>query len=67
MEALNYYLENGMVVFTEQFLLNRGYCCNRGCRHCPYKNKQNEPIKEAIRDIETRETSDELRPRDTES
>jgi hypothetical protein len=67
METLDYYLENGMVVFTEQFLLNRGYCCNSGCRHCPYKKKQNEYIKEVVRDIETRQTFDELRPLDTES
>ena len=22
--------------FTEKFLLKRGYCCESGCRHCPY-------------------------------
>ena len=25
------------MVFTAHFLLKRGYCCNSGCRHCPYK------------------------------
>jgi hypothetical protein len=24
-------------VFTAKYLLNRGTCCNSGCRHCPYK------------------------------
>lgn len=33
----DYYLEDGKYVFTEQFLLRRGYCCDNGCRHCPYK------------------------------
>lgn len=33
----DYYLEDGNWVFTEQFLLRRGWCCNNGCRHCPYK------------------------------
>jgi len=32
----DYYLENGMVVFTREFLEQRGYCCASGCRHCPY-------------------------------
>ena len=32
----DYYTENGRWVFTAKFLLNRGYCCRSGCRHCPY-------------------------------
>lgn len=24
-------------VFTEEYLLKRGYCCNNNCKHCPYK------------------------------
>jgi hypothetical protein len=35
-EGQDYYLENGLYVFTERYLLNRGYCCQSGCRHCPY-------------------------------
>jgi len=35
-EGIDYYRENGFVVFTERYLLNRGYCCESGCRHCPY-------------------------------
>ncbi|NCT93242.1 MAG: hypothetical protein GXC72_02355 [Chitinophagaceae bacterium] len=31
-----YYDEHGYVVFTEQYHLNKGYCCGHGCRHCPY-------------------------------
>ena len=23
-------------VFTAAFLADRGYCCDSGCRHCPY-------------------------------
>lgn len=37
-EGVHYYMENGMVVFTEKYLLERGKCCNKNCRHCPYKN-----------------------------
>lgn len=32
----DYYLENGLWVFTAQYHLRRGYCCGSGCRHCPY-------------------------------
>jgi len=31
-----YYLENGKVVFTPEYHLQRGDCCGSGCRHCPY-------------------------------
>ena len=35
-EGIDYYIENGFVVFTAHYLRNRGYCCEWGCRHCPY-------------------------------
>jgi uncharacterized protein DUF5522 len=35
-ENKDYYLENGAWVFTESYLRRRGYCCDSGCRHCPY-------------------------------
>ncbi len=28
--------ENGLLIFTEKYLLQRGKCCGNGCRHCPY-------------------------------
>lgn len=28
--------DEGFTIFTEQYLLSRGYCCGNGCRHCPY-------------------------------
>ena len=31
-----YYNEDGYKVFTEAYHLKRGYCCQSGCRHCPY-------------------------------
>lgn len=31
-----YFNEQGLMVFTEQYLRRRGYCCQNGCRHCPY-------------------------------
>jgi hypothetical protein len=36
-EGEDYYREGGLIVFTALHHLKRGYCCNSGCRHCPYK------------------------------
>jgi len=37
LEAGDYYESpEGYRVFTEQYHLKRGYCCQSGCRHCPY-------------------------------
>jgi hypothetical protein len=40
-EGLDYYVERGLLVFTAAFLLQRGYCCDSGCRHCPYGEPAN--------------------------
>lgn len=31
-----YYNEEGKMVLTAHYLLNRGYCCGNGCTHCPF-------------------------------
>ncbi|MFN2579267.1 MAG: cysteine-rich CWC family protein [Pyrinomonadaceae bacterium] len=35
-EGRDFYRENGSIVFTRAYHLKRGYCCQSGCRHCPY-------------------------------
>lgn len=35
-EGEDYYFEDGLMVLTGRYLLRRGYCCEQGCRHCPY-------------------------------
>ena len=36
-EKGDYYLSpEGYKVFTQQYHLKRGYCCESGCKHCPY-------------------------------
>lgn len=35
----DFYIDNGLVVFTEEYHLKRGYCCKNKCKHCPYKKK----------------------------
>jgi len=37
-ENIHYYLnEDGLIVFTEKYLREKGYCCGNGCKHCPYQ------------------------------
>ena len=28
--------QSGLSVFTSEFLARRGFCCESGCRHCPF-------------------------------
>jgi len=32
-----YFNEDGLMVMTEAYHLQRGYCCGNGCLHCPYE------------------------------
>jgi hypothetical protein len=38
-EGEDFYLEGGSIVFTAHYHLKRGYCCESGCRHCPYRGE----------------------------
>ena len=40
----DYYIENGKFVFTEKYLLKRGFCCKSGCRHCPYEFRKGKNV-----------------------
>lgn len=36
-EGKDYYIdEDGLMVFTTDYLMRRGYCCESGCKNCPY-------------------------------
>jgi hypothetical protein len=35
-EGIDFYYENDLMVLTEKYHLDKGYCCGNGCRHCPY-------------------------------
>lgn len=36
-EGVDYYFnEDGYIVLTEKYHLDKGFCCGNGCRHCPY-------------------------------
>ncbi len=38
-DELFYMNTEGFMVFTADYLLQRGYCCGNGCKHCPYDYK----------------------------
>lgn len=49
-EGIDFYFDkSGLMVFTEEYHLERGYCCGNGCRNCPY-NYEN------VADFKKRET-----------
>jgi Family of unknown function (DUF5522) len=31
-----YYNEQGYIVLTAKYHLQKGFCCGNGCKHCPY-------------------------------
>jgi len=37
----DFYLdERGLIVFTANYHIKRGYCCKSSCKHCPYGYKK---------------------------
>ena len=40
--------EGNTLVATREFLLRRGYCCQCGCRNCPYGRS---PTTQALRHV----------------
>lgn len=42
-EGVDYYInQEGYIVLTEKYHLEKGSCCGMGCLHCPY-NYENVP------------------------
>lgn len=54
-----YHNDEGFVVFTEKYLLQRGYCCGNGCLHCPYDYKNVQPIEKRKKLLEARTKKNE--------
>ncbi|HKB03255.1 MAG TPA: DUF5522 domain-containing protein [Gemmataceae bacterium] len=42
-EGRDYYVVDGLWVFTADYLRRRGFCCGSGCRHCPYPSVDRPP------------------------
>ena len=47
-EGEDYYMDGPYLVFTEAYHRKRGYCCQSGCRHCPWRGAEdaNRPTSE---------------------
>lgn len=39
-ENIDYYLEEGRVHFTKEYLLDKPACCGNFCRHCPFSKNE---------------------------
>ena len=45
-EGVHFYFDqSGLMVLTEKYHLERGYCCGNGCRHCPFEYENVEDLK----------------------
>ena len=53
-EGEDFYWEDAVMVFTARYLTRRGYCCENGCRHCPYDFKKKEHEDEVAEPQKTR-------------
>jgi len=42
-EGLDFYFDDGLMVLTRRYLINRRFCCESGCRHCPYDENTPKP------------------------
>lgn len=52
-EGVDYYInDKGLYIFTESYLLKRGYCCKTGCLHCPFGFKKSIKIPNVVRNDE---------------
>ncbi|MBS1745775.1 MAG: hypothetical protein JST21_06370 [Bacteroidetes bacterium] len=54
-----YFNSDGFVVFTKEYLLERGYCCGNGCVNCPYDYKNVPEPKRSLLLQKRKEKNDE--------
>lgn len=47
---VDYYLEEGFVIFTDKYLREKGECCGNNCRHCPYDPPREKGNKMTVND-----------------
>jgi len=49
----DYYFDGPYLVFTAAYHLKRGFCCQSGCRHCPYGFEKGNTRNAGSEDIES--------------
>lgn len=45
-EGIDYIFEDDLMILTAHFLLKRGYCCQYGCRNCPYPKEETKNLEQ---------------------
>ena len=51
-EGEDFYREGAFMVFTSRYHLRRGYCCESGCRHCPYRVAADDAARDEEKSVE---------------
>jgi hypothetical protein len=56
-EGIDFYInQDGYIVLTEKYHLEKGFCCGMGCLHCPYQyNNVEEPRRSFLLDQKDKE------------
>ena len=56
-EGIHFYInEDGYIVLTEKYHLEKGFCCGMGCLHCPYQYENvEEPHRSVLLDQKNKE------------
>lgn len=49
-EGKHYYLQNGLIIMTERYHKERGFCCGSKCMHCPYEPRHEKGNKNILPD-----------------
>jgi hypothetical protein len=60
-EGIDYYFnDDGYIVLTEKYHLEKGFCCGNGCRHCPYNYEAvPEPKRSELLSLKSDEKNDQ--------
>ena len=58
-ENIDYYIsEDGYVVLTEKYHLDKGFCCGNGCLHCPFQYESvPEPRRSELKSLSEKKTA----------
>ncbi|MEI2740752.1 MAG: DUF5522 domain-containing protein [Chitinophagaceae bacterium] len=64
-ENIDYYInEDGYVVLTEKYHLDKGFCCGNGCLHCPFQYESvPEPRRSELKSLSEKKTAEIQRRR----
>jgi hypothetical protein len=58
-EGIDFYINNeGYIVLTEKYHLDKGFCCGMGCTHCPYNYENvSEPRRSVLLSLKSKQSN----------